>query len=314
MKKLSDYIRLGISPSMLFPAAFDDELEHFSSIDRCCQLPQYESFETFLPHDPKLRAAEIKEMKEHGKILNYNTPGYFQLDGDYNASSDDPAQRSHALEAMKQHIDYAAEAGCSLMVFTGTPDKGPEKRSLLLQRYGEFFMKCAEYGAKYNITLAVEPIERGVFKNLILGPTWECAEFIKTMQNNGASNARLILDIAHLPLMQEDLEDAIQASLSVGLVHIHMGNAVLDTSSQFYGHTHPPIGVHKGCYDCQELITQFEALIKAGYISVEPSDQRAAVSLEVRPYPGVSGLLSAEVMYEKISYAFMKALESSGRA
>lgn len=309
MNKLNDYIRLGISPSMLFPLSFDDELEHLCAWDRCCRFKEYQSFETFLPSDAFLRKTEITKMKQAGKILNYNTPGYFQLDGAYNPCSDDPATRKHALAAMKQHISYAAEADCSLLVMTGAPDKGQARRSALLDLYSEFFLECARYALTYGITIAIEPIERGRFKDLILGPTPECASFIKEMQNRGASNARLILDTAHLPLMEETMDTALASCLEAGLSHVHMGNAVLDPSSQFYGHTHPPIGVQKGLFDCEELASQFAALIRAGYIPSSPGSGQASVSLEVRPYPGVSGETSAQVMYEKVSCAFQEALK-----
>lgn len=311
MNKFSDFICFGISPSMLFPSSFDDELEHFSAVDRCCHLPEYECFETFLPSDALLRKAEIRKMIQYGKTLNYNTPGYFQLDGPYNACGDDPVQRSHALSAMKEQIDYASEAGCSLIVLTGAPDKGEERRPLLMERYSEFFLECSRHALKYNMTIAIEPIERGRFKNLILGPTQECAAFIRDMQGQGAKNARLILDTSHLPLMEETLENAIHFCMEAGLAHVHMGNAVMDSSSIFYGHTHPPIGVQKGLFDCGELTDQFEALIKAGYISTNPGSPRASISLEVRPYPGVSGETSARVMYEKMSSAFFEALNKT---
>ena len=68
--------------------------------------------------------------------------------------------------------------------------------------------------AQYNMTVSIEPIERGRFKNLILGPTWECAAFIKDMQEKGASNAKLILDIAHLPLMGEEIGGAVKSCMA----------------------------------------------------------------------------------------------------
>ena len=137
----------------------------------------------------------------------------------------------------------------------------------------------------------------------------ECAAFIKDMQEKGAFNAKLILDIAHLPLMGEDIDGAVKHCMEAGLAHVHMGNAVLEPASRFYGHTHPPIGVQHGCYDCQELILQFKTLLASGYIPTVPGPVRPTISLEVRPYPGVSGRTSARVMYEKVSSAFMAALD-----
>lgn len=296
-------VRFGFSPTMLFPESFEDTLVHFKAIDVACSYPGYETFETYLPEDKAMREALIRKMKATEKVLNYNTPGILQLDGPYNPCSDDVAIRQQALNFAKMHVDFAAEAGSPLFVVTGCVDKGEEMRPELLKRHMEYFLQVAEYCKKFNITTVVEPIERHRFKKLILGPTRDCAAFIAEAQKNGADNAHLMMDIAHLPLMEETLEEAIAASLPVGLVHVHMGDAVLDPTSVFYGHTHPPVGVQKGTFDLPELTDQFVQLFECGFIPREAGGERASISLEVRPYPGVSEETSIRFMYEKMKSA-----------
>lgn len=296
-------VRFGFSPTMLFPASFEDPLVHFTAIDVSCSYPGYEAFETYLPEDKAMRTALLRKMKATGKMLNYNTPGILQMDGPYNPCSEDPAIRKQALAFAKMHVDFAAEAESPLFVLTGCLDKGEDRRPELMKRYMEYFLEMAAYCKSYGINALIEPIERHRFKTLTLGPTRECADFIAEAQRNGADNAHLMMDIAHLPLMEETVEEAIAASLPVGLLHIHMGDAVLDPTSPFYGHTHPPVGVQKGTFDLDDLTDQFVQLFQCGFIPKEIGQQRASISLEVRPYLGVSEETSIRFMYEKMKSA-----------
>lgn len=307
--KLNQMIRLGFSPTMLFPRSFEDPLAHFTAIQLGCRYPNYEVFETFLPEDAALRAACVREIRAAGVEMHYNSPGVFQVDGPMNPGSDDPAVREAALRCAKMHVDFAAECGATLFVTTGCPDKGEERREELLERYFGFFMPLAEHAAQYGMDLLLEPIERHRFKRLILGPTEDCAAFIAKAQRAGAANAHLMLDTAHLPLMEETMEGALAASMPVGLGLIHMGDAVLREDSPFYGHTHPPVGVQGGTFDLEDLTEQFGAMLRCGYLV---PGRRANVSLEVRPYPGVSEATSIQAMYEKCAAAFAAAAERAG--
>ncbi len=308
MPRINDYVKFGISPSMLYPPSFEDDYAHLAAVCACCELDGYESMETFLPDNAAIRKFEIQRMQQAGVTLHYNTGLMFQIDGPCNAGSDDPSERAGALAAMKNQIDYAAEAQAPLIVVTGCPDKGPEKRPTILARYTEYFLGVCAHAKQYGITVVLEPIERDIFKKLLLGPTPECAAFIKHAQEQGYDNAMLMLDAAHLPLMGEEFEPALEQSLAVGLCHIHMGNAVHDQNSVFYGHTHPPVCVHGGVFGFEEQAEQFYLLLKHGFIPTEPGAKRPSISLEVRPYPGVSEKTSAQFMYETMNSAFLKAL------
>ena len=191
-------------------------------------------------------------------------------------------------------------------------DKGEERRPELMKLYMEYFMALAEHVKQYNMNIVIEPIERHRFKQLILGPTPECAAFIAEAQKNGADNAHLMMDIHHLPLMEENLDDAIAAYLPVGLIHVHMGDAVLDPNNVFYGHTHPPVAVQGGMFDLPELTEQFVKLFECGFIPKTPGEKRASISLEVRPYTGVSEQTSIQFMYEKMKSAFDAAAAQLG--
>ncbi len=303
MNEFDSRIRLGFSAAMLFPRAFDDPLAHFEALSLSCRFPHYETIETFLPENSSLRAACVRVLRENKKALHYNPPAPFQQDGPYNPGSDDAASRRRALELMKKNIDYAAEAESPLMVLTACPDKGPEKREEILKRFEDFFLKTAEYAARYGIEVTLEPIERHRFKKLVLGPTAECARFIMDVKGKGATNVNLMLDIGHAPLMEESVDEMFEGAKISGFTHVHLGNAVLDPESEYYGHMHAPLGMQGGMFDTPELTEQFGRLFECGYLPKTPGVRRATVSLEVRPYLGCSEAASIELMYEKIKYA-----------
>ena len=312
MASFRELIRFGFSNSMLYSKSFDDPVELYASYKAACAFPEYEALESFLPEEEALRKDCLALLKGSGMILNYNSPGYFQLDGPDNICSDDPEIRKNATAHMLQHVDYAGEAESPLFVLTGCADQGEEKRPELIKRYAEAFLKICERAARYGQTVVIEPIERHRFKKLLWGPTAETTEFIRQMRKEGASNAALMLDIAHLPLMEETLDEAVAAYGEIGFVHLHMGEAVLDPDNIFYGHTHPPVGVHGGLFAQKDLVSQFEKFIEIGFIPKKPGGKRASISLEVKPYPGASEATSIRLMYEKFYSAFMEAAARQG--
>lgn len=313
MASFKELVRFGLSPSMLYPDSFDGDMpELYACYRAVCAYPEVEALESFLPDDGVLRKKIINVMKGAGKVLNYNTPGSFQLDGPMNPCSDSPEIRKNAREAICRHIDYAAEAGSPLIVVTGCADKGPEQREELVKRYTEYFLEACGYARQYSIRVLIEPIERHRFKRLLWGPTKECAAFVREMRAQGADNAGLMLDFAHLPLMEETVEQAITDYGDIGFEHVHMGEAVLDESSPFYGHTHPPLGVRCGVFSQADLEDQFVRLFECGFIPKKAGGKRASLSLEVKAYPGVSHRVSALAMYEKCESAFRAAASRLG--
>lgn len=309
MSVVSRYAHVGISATMLFPESFENDLMHYAAVKSCAALTQYDALDMFFPDDPVIRAQEIKMIKGAGKTVNYNSPMAFQQESDtISAVGDTPELRAAAVELAKRHFSYAAEADAKLFVLAASPDKGPETREERKKRYFEFFVKACEIAKQYDITVVLEPIERHRFKKLLMGPTPECAEFIKNVQRAGCPNGRLMLDTHHVPLMEEDMETAVKLSVEAGLSHVHIGDAVVDSRSVFYGHTHPPFGVPYGMFDVPELTEHLCLLMKYGYLPTVPTENKPTISWEIRPYVGVSEAVTAQANYEKLETAFISAL------
>lgn len=305
MSHFHERVRFGFSPSMLYPEAFDSEDALYAAYLLAQQLPEFEALESFLPHDKSKRSRILGILRDTGKVLNYNTPGIFQVDGQYNLCSDDAKNRESAYEELRFHLECAAEAQSPIIIVTGSPDMGEEKRPELMKRYSDGFLRICEEARKYSIRVLLEPIERHRFKKLMFGPTSECAAFIREMRTQGATNSGLMMDIAHLPLMEEVVDDAIRDCGEIGFEHVHLGNAVFAEEDSFYGHTHPPLNIRNGLFSQDDLVHQFELFAKCGFIS--EGKARASISLEVKPYPGVTELTSIRAMYEQCLAAYEAA-------
>lgn len=309
--RLLDYFDFGISPAMLYPGAFENDIVHARAMLGCCGMEEFSLIEAYLPEDPHIRKLEISIIKGSKKRLIYNCPVQLQQEYPYNAGSSEPNVRKNALLFTKKHMDYAAEAGCTKMILTSCLDQGAKSRGEVYKRFLEYFTSAAEYAHSLGIFLIIEPAERGVHKNLLLGPTDECCAFIQKLRTMGYSNVGVMIDTAHLPLMGENFEDSLAKISEVGLSHIHLGDAVTDPSRPFYGHTHPPLETAGGTFGMKEYALFFAMLVEKRYLDLSGQTAPNAVSLEVQSYPGVSPETSARFMYEKMCHAFEQAITSN---
>lgn len=307
MTNIDKYFAFGISVGLLYPEAHTSALRHLSAFTKTAQLGGFETLETTLSDDASVRKAEIAIAREEGKIINYNFPVDFQLSGKADPGSSDAAVRANALALAKRHVDYAAEASSKVIGMTSGIDHRQDARTATRSYFTEYMVALADYAKKVGINLAVEPVERGRFKNLLLGPTDEVCSFVTMMHSLGHDNVSVLFDTAHMPLMQEDPISSVRLAHQAGIGHIHIGNAIVgNPANPLYGHTHAPIGIAEGEYDYLEVSAFFAELVKLGYLSTSPVDQaeRKCVSLEMARYPGLSATLSAQVAYEKVQQAW----------
>ena len=74
MAKLKDYIKPGISATMLYPGAFTNEQAHLAAVEGACRLPDYEILDLYLPQDPAIREREMEMLGHSGKEIYLNSP------------------------------------------------------------------------------------------------------------------------------------------------------------------------------------------------------------------------------------------------
>ena len=170
MRKIQDICHVGISATVLYQPAVISAEEHLCAISRCSKLLEFDTLDTYIHDDKKIRQKEFQILQESGKRIIYNAPTVFQLDGPYNPVSDNLAYRKNALNYAKQHIDFAQEAGSKIFVYTSPRDKGESQRGLLIKRFEEFSFEIASYAEKRGIDVVLEPLERFWPKECLMGP------------------------------------------------------------------------------------------------------------------------------------------------
>jgi sugar phosphate isomerase/epimerase len=138
---------------------------------------------------------------------------------------------------------------------------------------------CA-YGQQKGIALTCETFDRDVDKKALIGPSEYALTFAQAVRQD-YPDFGLMYDLSHMPLLYEKPEPALTTLKDV-LVHIHVGNCVLDKENPAYGDQHPRFGWPGGINDVPELTEFLRALFKIGYLS-EGSEEKPWVGFEVKP-------------------------------
>jgi sugar phosphate isomerase/epimerase len=95
------------------------------------------------------------------------------------------------------------------------------------------------------------------------------------------NNFGLMVDLSHIPLLKETLEESI-LPIKDYILHAHMGNCVVrDPSLPAYGDAHPRFGFPGGENDVDELAAFLRLLLSIGFIT---ETKRPIVSFEVKPF------------------------------
>ena len=96
-------------------------------------------------------------------------------------------------------------------------------------------------------------------------------------------NIGLLLDVAHIRLLNESLEQTIRRCAPY-LNRVHLGNCVIkNKENPYYGDLHPPIGYTDGEIDIPELVETLSTLLETGYLK---RGGRNSILTELQPVPG----------------------------
>jgi hypothetical protein len=144
----------------------------------------------------------------------------------------------------------------------------------------EYARSLASDGA---LVLSLEPTDRDVHRNGLLGPTAEALEVVQAV-HEGGGEVWLTLDQSHLAQLREVAEDSVALAQSFH-VHMHVANCLLgDRDSPIYGDEHPRFGVPGGEHDVEDVAILFEAMWRHGFFNKPiPYGERPIVSVEVKP-------------------------------
>ena len=282
---LSRYAKVGIIHFMLWPATGKGEGPIVETIERLAADTYFDAIEVTRIADDEIRH-QVREMLITARVtVAFGAQPILLGDGlDLNAA--DETERSRAIDAVKKGIDqaYSLEAvGCA--VLSGT-DPGPANRKQAADLLVDSLKWLSDYTAqKGEIPIVLETFDRVPFgKNCLIGPSEEAADIARRVRKDFPSFG-LMLDLSHLPLLEETPHQAVSA-MGDYLVHAHMGNCVMhDAGHEAYGDNHPRFGVPAGENDVPELTDYLRELKAAGFLD---KARRPILSFEVKPLTGES--------------------------
>jgi len=296
----TDYFKLGINHHLLFPEVTADWDMHEQTLTKLAQTEVFEVLDLFLPMEAERQRREVDIICASGKDVVYNCP-LLGLEPGMDPNSSNPEIYTRTVQRALAHLDAAQRAGARKMTIASGPDPGPSERPGAKARFVQFLCELGREAVKREMLVLIEPFDRSIGKNLLIGPTAEAAEIVERVHQQGVESVALMLDMGHVPLLEEDIYRAFELSAPY-LYHTHLGSCVKrDPESKFYGDRHPPWGIEEGECDVPEVVEFFDAAFKVGYLR---SDQRATVTLEMQPYPSLSAEESIDIWLEKLDEAW----------
>ncbi len=273
------YARIGLVHHMLFPKCKEDPDYHVETLEELLKRDDIETLDCCLPYGEERRKKLIPLIRNSGKEIVYNVH-LFPVRKIPFASTDFQEQGLIHL-ALRDRIEIVKAIRASGLVFASGPDCPESRRPEARKAFADFCRWLCNELKPNGIMAMLEPFERNTHEKFLYGPTIECVELIRSLEPE-VQNFGISLDMAHIPPMGETFAQAIKTTAPY-LKRVHLGNCVLkDTSSPWYGHQHPPIGIEGGEIDVPELAEILRLLLEIGYLNKE---NRGALPLEIRPFP-----------------------------
>jgi sugar phosphate isomerase/epimerase len=291
------YLRLGINHHLLFPASFDSVLEHRRTLMQVLDYPEFEVIDMFIPEEGLTRSRESAAVIASGKEPVYNCP--LMIAPDRCPHSPDPDIRKATLAEVNLHLLRASGIGARKAVIASGVDPGEPYRAEQTAYFIDYLTELSRSAS--DMELLIEPFDRSIGKNLLIGSTEEAAEVVRAVRDRGCKNLGLLIDMGHVPLMGETFAGALQAAQPF-IRHIHLGSCVMSNANNpLYGDMHPPWGYPDGENDVPELTDFLKQLFACGYLGGEA---KPTVTLEMRPYPDMTERQSVDVFLSKLREAW----------
>ena len=193
--------------------------------------------------DPRdVDARELTELKQkHGLVIPaIGTGRAFGEDG-LSFSDPDASVRRTAVDRIKSHVDLARALDSHIIIglVLGKNPRTPE-----IEKNAAACMRdCADYAARFDIKLFVEPINR--YETGFIITADDCLSFFETVDRD---NCKVLLDTFHMNIEEADICATIR-NVGARIGHVH----VADSNRWYPGAGH---------LDFEQII---KALKQAGY-------------------------------------------------
>jgi sugar phosphate isomerase/epimerase len=275
----SNFCTLSIVHFMAFPETIRGEGPLVETVTKIAEDPFFGGIEIGWIKDPAVRL-QVKKVVDTAHIQVGHGGQTALLLQKLNINSLDEAERMKAVEQVYRSIDEAAEMGAKRVAVLSGVDPGDADRPKALEALAKSIKQAAAYGRDKGVAITLETFDRSIDKKCLIGPSDLAAKFCREIRKE-FPDFGLMYDLSHQPLLYETSEFAL-TELADCLVHIHVGNGVVDPATPGYGDLHPRFGWPGGCNDVPELTVFIRTLFKVGYLS-ESKSVRPWIGFEVKP-------------------------------
>lgn len=278
-KHWNNYCTMSIVHFMAFPATFRGDGPLVETVHQIAADPFFGAIELGWIKDPQVRRA-VRGITETAHIQVGHAAQSAILIQKLNPNSLDESERLRAVEQLKCSVDEAAEMGARRVAFLSGANPAAADRARALEALAKSIRQAAAYGREKGVALTLETFDTDVDKKALIGPSDVAAAFCDEIRAN-FPDFGLLYDLSHMPLLHENVHTGL-GKLKGRLVHIHVGNCVLDPSLPGYGDLHPRFGWPGGVNDVPQLAEFIRCLFEIGYLA-DGRASRPWVGFEVKP-------------------------------
>jgi sugar phosphate isomerase/epimerase len=298
-----DILTIGLNHHLLYADRSADPEAHCESLLRVLADERLEAVDLWIPDEPGIAEREIQACLRGGKLIVYNVGSRQGKPSPIPASLDEDEQ-AYAIAFYLDELSRANAVNAAKVVTNSGPDN-PERRGDALQALQVFYREvCAAVPA--STMVLIEPTDRDLSKRKLLGPSGETAAFCRDLRADGVPNLASMVDMGHVPLLGETLDQAF-ADSGPFVEHVHLGNCVLqDRSHPMFGDKHVPWGTPGGEYGVEGIAEFFRAAFACGYLA---EGKRPTVSFEMRPHPDLGPERSLDRFFAELEEGWQLYLE-----
>ena len=278
-KPWGNYCTMSIVHFMAFPETIWGDGPIVETMTKIAEDPFFGAVEIGCIKDPAIRA-RVKRVIETAHIQVCHVAGPALLQQKLNLNSLDEMERMKAVEQLFHNVDEAAEVGAKRVAFLSGADPGEADRPRAMDALAKSVKQAAAYAGNKGIALTLETFDRAIDRKRLIGPSPLAADFCARIRED-FPDFGLLYDQGHMPLLFETPDTAL-ATLKDYLVHVHLGNAVLQPQVPGYGDSHPRFGWPGGANDTPQVTAFIRALFKVGYLK-EDNGIKPWVGFEVKP-------------------------------
>jgi len=285
---LEAYCLVGIVHPMAFPQVQKGEGPILETLSQIAADNFFSAVEVTWMKDRKVRAEAAQLLATAGMEVIFAAPPALMQQG-LSLCDLDRAGRQRAVDACQRLVDEAYELGAAIMMVHSGPDPGESARGeateALIDSLRRLCEDAQQKAGERMLAISLENFDRDLDRRFLIGPTEEAARLAERVWRE-YSNFGLTLDLSHLPLLREKVDEAVLAAVD-HLIHVHLGNCVVsDRGHPAFGDRHPRFGIPGGAVGVAEMKRFLEALIYGGYFRRNTPTTMPVVSLEVQPLEG----------------------------